>query len=620
MAPTWSSKAFSTGLLVLGFVTSLCRAEPVGCRLFTTTEQVVYCVPWSEARFPTSGSNLTVDSWLGRFGTRYILPRGELPTSTSAKHLTKVTVEPDHVHGNGSINNSTSGRGLRSVTNQGFETTNLTAPEQIGVKKAAARNHKHKEEWEDAKNGKPIMATDSSVTVINATPFRWHRGYIHSYQMVGWEKMWPEYIEPGDSIRRITRPHGGSTRQDTAAEVAYHLEGTSQPMSFMLERTKGGGEGWTFLVRFLEDLESMGNAKLSMHDLGWHTAPGGVGFVLAGKEGHFISNDPPADWMQSMLPEIGHLQLREVVMPRSHHAGLWKITDLKGLALPCNTQTQDVDLYTQIGIGGVRVLDVRPLRYHGNFRESHGTKVLGVWHGAAGASLDEMIDMTNDFNDRHPGELFIWDLHATETMDADAPKHKHSFKKLEGKGLEELYEKLKGLKHRVSIPDNEDISTWPLNDFIANKTSAVIIRVDQDWLEKARFPGGKEGFVTNQYFPTAHKFSNTPHAGFLAKDQVEGIMAKSPRPSMTYIMDYLLTKTGWRSVLPGPNLREKAKVTWAKLYSLVWDMSTDERYPSWISMDGMHSDELKALAMAMNKCLGARNCGELKGKVKIKND
>ncbi|EFZ01621.1 phosphoinositide-specific phospholipase C-like phosphodiesterases superfamily [Metarhizium robertsii] len=454
---------------------------------------------------------------------------------------------------------------------------------------------------------------ETHIGLINATPYRWLKTYNHSYQLWQWEKEWPEYIEPGKatSVSVKTSKH---LMTDTAGEATYRIEGTSKPMSLQVQYL--AGRQHTVAVQLLENLETIYSKRNTTYNLGFLPRSGGSGFILAGVEGDFISNDGPSTWMQAQLHEIGHLPLREIVMPRSHHAGQWKSQEDFGWGSAFNTQTQTLTLYEQLDRGGIRVLDVRPGLKRGKFYEHHGSLVANIFHGVLGASLEEMVDMQNKFMADHPGEMYIWDIHDTDTRDGD-----RKFKPLDDEGRQKLYDKLRRLNHRADVSNVTDISRRPLNWFINSNASrqgksCLLVRVPTSWATMEHFPGRQEGFVTGDNLPLNSRWSNTNAYQTLVKDQVAGLIeARRSRSSELYNMDWLITQSGQGVVIPSISIITLAGVAWRTLYYQFWDALTDHMYPNWITMDAIHDNSLKAMAMTINKCLGVRKCGALGGKI-----
>lgn len=453
------------------------------------------------------------------------------------------------------------------------------------------------------------------MVLINATPYMWKRGYIHQYQMPEWLSDCPEYILPGESVSVWIRPASGPFHwADSGAEVEYHLMGPSKPASFRasFKNTHPGSLG----IQFREELFSVNNLKDSKHDLGVNKFPGGSAFILAGTEGEFISNDPPIDWMQCMLSELSDVPLRKMLLPRSHHSGMWKRFRAVGFGQQANTMTQSIHLRDQLGDGGIRVLDLRPVRIGDDFHESHGGLVLGDFHGLLGASLSEMIDVVNDFNRQYPGELIIWDVHGDEAWNGDRGYHP-----LSQRDREALYAQLLRLEHRMSFPDNDtDVSQWPLERFIGNRSSAVIVNLDETWRQKDgdRFPGSKQGFVTGRNFPLTHQWSNAGRVRDMVRDQVDKFHQVRQTPdSPVHIADWVITQKGLEAALPTQSILEMAAPAWRSLFEDLWRQSTSETYPNWVGVDNVRGNQHKSLIMAMNHCLVAKKCGEMRGKVKM---
>lgn len=154
----------------------------------------------------------------------------------------------------------------------------------------------------------------------------------------------------------------GKHMKDPAGEVVYHTMGTKNPMYFMVKSSNKGKD--TVKIHLLGEFKTKFHPKISELSHDWHERYiEGINFVIAGKEGEFVSSIAPVQWMQRLLPEIGHVTLRDIVIPRSHHAGMWKVKEIDFVgATYGNTIMQLEDLEFQLTEGGARVLDVRPHR------------------------------------------------------------------------------------------------------------------------------------------------------------------------------------------------------------------------------------------------------------------
>ncbi|KAL6906948.1 PLC-like phosphodiesterase [Trichoderma evansii] len=472
------------------------------------------------------------------------------------------------------------------------------------------------------KNGEKMLSARSMknmdetwLVLVNATPYTWKRGYIHQYQMPEWLDDCPEYILSGQSISiRIQPEKGAFNWEDSGADVEYHIVGTSEPTSFMAKFSNTYPS--SLKIQFQDGLFSLNNLKDSKHDLDVNKFPGGSAFILAGKEGEFITNDPPIDWMQAMFPELADVPLRKIILPRSHHSGMWKSCRKIGFGRPANTQTQSIHIRHQLGNGGIRVLDFRPVRIGDDFHESHGGHLLGMYHGALGASLSEMIEFVNEFNQEYPGELIIWDVPGDQAWNGD-----RGFRSLNQEDRAALYAQFLGLEHRMSFPDNDtDVSQWSLDRFIGNRTSAVIVNFDETWrqMDGDKFPGSQHGFVTGRNFPLTHQWSNAAHVHNMVQDQVNKFHEVRQTPdSPVHIADWVVTQRGIQAALPTHSILEIAAPAWRSLFEDLWQQSTSETYPNWVGVDNVRGNQHKSLIMAMNHCLVAKKCGEMGGKVKM---
>ncbi|KAG5948751.1 hypothetical protein E4U53_006156 [Claviceps sorghi] len=476
-------------------------------------------------------------------------------------------------------------------------------------------------------------AHDTYVSLINATPYRWHLTYNNSYQLRDWDGMWPEYILPGASVtvRATNHGHGaGKISTDSAGEVTYEVEQTRRPASFQVQYRSGQpfqpGKPHDVRVQFRDQLQTLNNAVGAVVDLGFSRVPGGVGFVLAGREGDFVSNNGPVQWMQAQLPEIGRLPLREVLLPRSHNSGLWEGRHRLGAAQARNTLTQTQTLSHQLGPGGVRVVDMRPLLLDGRFYAVHGAVLLppgsimgAEFQGMAGASLADMIAEFNNFTASYPGELYIWDIHEESARSGD-----REFRPFDSFDVQRLYRELEAVQWRAALPDDhQDITRRPLDSFISPETkdkrqSSVIIRVPADWAKDGGFPGPKQGFVSADSFPLSSRWSNAHHLEDLVVDQTNYLNKMRPsRTSVMHNMDWVLTQSVLQVVFPVRSIIEMSRGSWRALYGSFWGALSDTTYPNMLSLDAVQGSSLKAIVMAVNKCFAARRCGSLGGKVKL---
>jgi 1-phosphatidylinositol phosphodiesterase len=108
--------------------------------------------------------------------------------------------------------------------------------------------------------------------------------------------------------------------------------------------------------------------------------------------------------MAEIAHEIGHMQLRELLLPGAHNAGV----DQDNSDFPdelwgaCQDYTFDYQLEHGIRVLDCRVKDIDP--GNGYFQFRHGN--YHSWH-----VLSDLINKVNAFLDRHPEEIIILDFH-----------------------------------------------------------------------------------------------------------------------------------------------------------------------------------------------------------------
>ncbi|KAM3447678.1 hypothetical protein MY3296_008482 [Beauveria thailandica] len=449
------------------------------------------------------------------------------------------------------------------------------------------------------------------VGLVNGTPYTWKRIGLEFKDMDREiSKTFREVILPGEPFAVYARTQS----KKAEAMVQYELEGTSKKTWFTLRISSG--EPHQVTVEYGGALETVADGdegkRGSVVDLNVDRGVSCATFYLTGSEGRFLSNDAPANWMHTMLEEIGNYTLRDVMLPRSHHAGMYTLKGGVGIGFGnrANTWTQDFSVYDQLKIGGVRVIDSRLVltRKHKKVYESHGTKIAGVFHGSLGVSHDSMIEQINRFNEQYPGELIIIDVDGREMRDDK------KFDQLSPEGVAHVVNSFKRLQHRAVLVPGEDIAQIPINRFIGDGKSAVIIRMEEYRtrdLPGRGYPSATQGFITNNELPYHKHWSNMANPDRMLKDQTEKLLEyKDGRFRQLYVSDFLVTQKGI-AVLAGTPIRVMNEAAWQKLIETFWGVFRKDVFPNWLAMDAIRGGELRGIAMTVNECLVAKRCGKL---------
>lgn len=445
------------------------------------------------------------------------------------------------------------------------------------------------------------------LSLVNATPYRWKLvNELAEDVTFDYTEDFNEYVEPGQSMTLYAM-----TRRDTGrAEMTYALLGTLEPTSFTF--AIHGNYPHQVKVYYGGALRSVGeyvyNAVL---DLGVDRGTPCTTFFLAGTEDRFYANNAPVAWMQSMMKDIGNYTLRDIMLPRSHHSGMYSTTKRYNLGNEDNTHTQDYDIYDQLTVGGVRVIDFRPMvTQKGRVFENHGTLLAGLYHGVRGPTLDVMIGQINKFNDEYPGELIIIDVEGIGML------YEKSWKQLDTNGLHTLYNAFDRLKYRLELPENVDVTNLPLSDLIGDGKPGVIVRFDGEIVRDSHFPGPSNGFVKSNWFPVLKHWSNKGGANEMVEDQIAAMYKGRAlgNKDALFAGDFIVTQKGWNVLTNYPIIALNEPV-WVLLASTLWPALQGDLYPNWLAMDAIRYNELKAFAIAVNICFAAKKCGQFHGRI-----
>ena len=165
-----------------------------------------------------------------------------------------------------------------------------------------------------------------------------------------------------------------------------------------------------------------------------------------------------------------------------------------------------------------------------------------------------------------------------------------------------------GLDSRANVSDGEDLTRRPLSYFVQpeqvrNGQSTVLIRLPTSWATKKHFPGAQHGFVSGINFPLRSHWSETIKEKKMVADRIESLrQARPSRGAEMFNMDWLLTQKGAQAAFPMAleSIIEMSGGAWKTLYGEgFWNQLSDSTYPNMITMDDIHGNHQKAMAMVM---------------------
>lgn len=249
-----------------------------------------------------------------------------------------------------------------------------------------------------------------SVTIVNLTPYKF-------VNVSGPEPYQFDKFDFGDvpsgKARKNEIIYDLSLTTDfttTNGYAYYQIEGTSK--TFRVHVTQHMDDKYERRVVFM--LDGMG---LGQRELGFPGEGVSVALVIAGSEEYgYISSlnlQKEANWMNAIYDVIKDRDLRHVIVPGSHDAGMSRISSTDshwtGAGVPANTETQSLDIYNQLVVGS-RYFDMRIVSIQNDeFWAAHvSDEHADVPIGATGESLDDLIKGVNRFTAEYPGEVIVW--------------------------------------------------------------------------------------------------------------------------------------------------------------------------------------------------------------------
>lgn len=259
----------------------------------------------------------------------------------------------------------------------------------------------------------PFTSTSGKqyVTIVNLTPHRFKLLGSHSYQFDTFDF---GDIPQGKSRQNVATytTKSGKNAKDDNGEAYYSIDGTDK--KFVVRCTTHIPDDYP--LRTVFDLSGMGQGQREYLDVEKESA---VTLVITGSDSHgFVTNlrYGPGNWMSQIYDVIKDRQVKHLVMPGSHDAGMSTISgQLSSLGSKSNTQTQGLNIYDQLR-AGARWFDLRIGSVHEN--DNTGNYAFYVLHvndetadvaiGNSGESLDDVISQINQFTRENPGELVFF--------------------------------------------------------------------------------------------------------------------------------------------------------------------------------------------------------------------
>ncbi|ORY15484.1 pectate lyase superfamily protein-domain-containing protein [Clohesyomyces aquaticus] len=306
------------------------------------------------------------------------------------------------------------------------------------------------------------------VTIVNLTPYKMvYTGGPTPYQFAAWN-----FGDiPSGKARKNEATYDTSLKVgsfvDTNGFANYKLEGTSK--TFQVHVTTHIPDNAGYERRVVFDLGGMG---MAWRELGFPGERVSVALVITGSEQFGYVNSLQLNnvaWMSTMGGVIKDRQLRHVVVPGAHDAGMSKISvnsGWNGAGTNYNTETQSLDHYNQLRVG-TRYFDMRIVSVNGgDFWSAHVTdEVAAGPGGATGESLDDLIKGVNRFMTDYPGEVIVW--YIKYMVDLDNGKLNKDARYWNSDKVKAFYDKLETINNRcLGLSKSPQLDMQPMKNFM----------------------------------------------------------------------------------------------------------------------------------------------------------
>ncbi|KAK0102135.1 hypothetical protein ONS96_006099 [Cadophora gregata f. sp. sojae] len=305
------------------------------------------------------------------------------------------------------------------------------------------------------------------VTIVNLTPYKMiHIASPTPYQFSAWD-----FGDiPSGKVRKNEATYdlglNVGSFVDTNGYANYQLEGTSK--TFQVHVTTHIPDSYERRVVF--DLGGMG---MGWRELGFPGERVSVALIITGSEDFGYVNSLQLNdvaWMKKMYNIIKDRDLRHVVVPGSHDAGMSRISvnsGWNGLGTSANTATQSLDHYNQLKVG-TRYFDMRIVTVNGgSFWAAHvNEEVTAAPVGATGESLDDLIAGVNRFTTDYPGEVIVWAIRSMVDLD-NGKLTTENDRYWSADKVNEFYTKLESINNRcIGLSSSPSLDQQPIKNFL----------------------------------------------------------------------------------------------------------------------------------------------------------
>ncbi len=211
------------------------------------------------------------------------------------------------------------------------------------------------------------------------------------------------------------------------------------------------------------------------------------------------------NWMHDLIVKYPEqtISLKSILLPGSHDAGMYQLTECSLGANACNTQTQLLNFNQQL-LQGIRLFDIRPIIHQNTYYTYHATDCDGL--GCVGAPLATILNDVNVFLENH-AELVIFEIsHFCRTSPVDT-------------GLLNLFNRILGDKiYKETTTSSTYFVLKPLKDIIGSSEKGKIVLIMEGAAHT--ISNTSKGIFSPSILTKEGKWTNSHYLTDLIREQV----------------------------------------------------------------------------------------------------
>jgi hypothetical protein len=255
-----------------------------------------------------------------------------------------------------------------------------------------------------------------------------------------------------------------------------------------------------------------------------------------------FDNRTAYNWMTNNMGLLGDLKLKDICMPGSHDAGMFKKGWSTELVNEAVVVTQGKRIYDQL-MNGIRYFDIRICNYqdgsqsNSGFYTGHFSKINDLigYEGALGQSMAEIIEDINQFTQAN-NELIILDV--SHDLTIRKREFDHEYTSFVKDDWYSLFAQMQDINYLFSTTDN--LSQIPLKNFIGIKPAVFALIQAEESFDIGAYGG--QGFYLGSQMPIYNSYSNTDDLQKMIDDQLNKMVIQS-RSNQTFLLSWTLTQS-----------------------------------------------------------------------------